>query len=73
MDNGFATRLRQGRFTKQLTQEELARRVGVTRQQIRRWENAQQWPRLDHALRCAAAVGISLDLISPEMQEDITL
>ncbi len=73
MDNSFAFRLRKGRLTKEITQEELARRCGVTRQQIRRWERAEAWPRLDHAIRCAAAVGISLDLMSPETQFEIEM
>lgn len=73
MDNAFAQRLRKERWLKGITQEELAQRCNVSRQQIRRWEQAEQWPRLDHAIRCASAVGISLDHMSPEMQKEIEL
>jgi putative transcriptional regulator len=58
----IANRLRHWRFTRgELTQEELAQRVGVTRQTIIALEKGQYAPSLLLAFRLAAALEISLE------------
>ena len=49
------------RKQKNLTQEALAERAGVTRQTIAKWEAEESSPDLDMARKLAAALDVSLD------------
>lgn len=51
-------RLKQLRQAKQLTQEELASQVGLTRQAISAYENCVANPPVDTAKKVAAALGV---------------
>lgn len=44
-----------------LTQEDLAEKVGVTRQSIAKWEAGQSQPDLERACLLAEALGVTLD------------
>ncbi len=48
-----------------LTQEDLAQRIGVSRQAINALETERHDPSLDLAYRIAAALGVSVELIFP--------
>src|SRR4051794_12393475 len=50
------TRLREARQAAGLTQQQVADRLGVPRPNVARWESGTQLPRVDAALRVAAAV-----------------
>lgn len=45
----------------QLTQEELANRLGVSRQSVAKWESGESVPDLSNASALAAVLGVSLD------------
>lgn len=52
------------------SQEELAERVGVTRQAVSKWEGAQSAPDLNKVLQLAQAFGVSTDyLLRDELEE----
>jgi transcriptional regulator with XRE-family HTH domain len=44
-----------------LTQEEASERSGVPINTLRNWEQGKRLPRLDHAVRLARALGVSMD------------
>lgn len=53
------------------SQEELAERLGVTRQSISKWEGAQSAPELDKILRMSEVFGVSCDfLLKDEIEPD---
>ena len=54
--NTFSLRTRMG-----LTQEELARRAGVSRQTVVKWESGDAIPDLDNARRLSAIFDVSID------------
>lgn len=54
--NIFSLRTRKG-----LTQEELARRAGVSRQTVVKWESGNAIPDLDNARRLSALFDVSID------------
>ena len=41
---GISEKLKQARLLENLTQEELAEKIGVSRQTISNWENARSYP-----------------------------
>lgn len=53
-------RLRQARG---MSQEELGRRVGASKQSISNWENGNIMPSIDLLLRLADCFGVSTDLL----------
>lgn len=57
----FTTQLKKYRLLKDLTQEELAQRVGVRRETIMRLENAKYNPSLELAVRIARELDASID------------
>lgn len=57
----FKDNLIQLRKYKQLTQEELAEKVGVTRQAIAKWESGETMPDLERSRMLAEILGVSLD------------
>ena len=59
------------RKTRRLSQEELAERVGVSRQAVSTWENGDATPEVEKLLALARAFGVTTDeLLSPEEPED---
>mgnify|MGYP002802177440 FL=1 len=57
----FGLRLRKLRENKHLSQEELGKRVGVTKGSIYRYENNVQSPSLETARKLAVVLGTTLD------------
>ena len=56
------------------SQEELAEKMGVTRQSVSKWEGAQSVPDLEKILRMSQLFGVSTDyLLKDEMEEAETL
>lgn len=57
----FKDNLIQLRKYRQLTQEELAEKVGVTRQAVAKWEAGETMPDLERSRRLAEVFEVSLD------------
>ena len=62
-------RIRELRQEKQLSQEELARRLGVDRSSVARWETGSNNPRIEKLLALAKIFGCSLDELVRENQK----
>lgn len=62
----FGQKLKDARSRAGLTQEELVRHLGVTRQTISNWENDRSYPDLASALTLSELYGISLDELLKE-------
>ena len=63
-------RIRELRQKKQLTQEELARLLGVDRSAVARWETGSNLPRAEKLITLAKVFGCSLDeLLTDEIKE----
>ncbi len=70
----FSTNLFQLRKALRLTQEDLAEKVGVTRQAVAKWESGDSLPDLETGMRLARALGVTLDdLTSYEPKESMGL
>lgn len=61
MNIEIANRLRQMRNKNNLSQEELAARIGVSRQAVSKWERAEASPDTDNLILLARLYGISID------------
>ena len=59
----MGARLAQARRGQNLTQEQLAEQLGVTRQAVSRWESDTAYPETDKILRMAAIFGVSCDYL----------
>ena len=59
----MGARLAQARRGQNLTQEQLAEKLGVTRQAVSRWESDAAYPETDKILRMAALFGVSCDYL----------
>ncbi len=66
-ENHLGETIRRRRKELGLSQTELARAAGVHLRQIRRYENNEQQPVLDVAVRLAAALGLSLGQLAGEV------
>lgn len=62
-DMSFPERLARLRKEQQLTQQELANRVGVHVIQVRRYEGGSSQPTLDVIRKIALALGVSADML----------
>lgn len=51
-----------------LTQQQLAERVGVSRQQIQKWECGERTPKLKNIIKLAAALDLPLEELIREYQ-----
>lgn len=70
----FSANLLKLRKALRLTQEDVAEKVGVTRQAVAKWEAGDSLPDLETGLRLARALGVSLDeLMSYEPAESMGL
>ena len=65
----FAARLRALRLRSGLSQEILARRLGVSAQSVSKWENAANWPETAAVLPLARLLGVSADELLAEPVE----
>ncbi len=61
MNIEIANRLRQMRNKNDLSQEELAAKIGVSRQAVSKWERAEASPDTDNLILLAKLYGISID------------
>ena len=61
-------RIRELRQEKQLSQEELARLLGVDRSSVARWETGSNNPRMEKLIALARIFGCSLDELVQENQ-----
>ncbi len=69
----FAENLKQLRKEKQLSQEELAEILDVSRQAISKWEQGIGYPEVEKLLVLSKKLNISLDiLMSTEIEQEIT-
>jgi len=59
----MGARLAQARRGQNLTQEQLAEQLGVTRQAVSRWESDTAYPETDKIVRMAALFGVSCDYL----------
>ena len=59
----LGNKLASTRRAKNLTQEQLAEKLGVTRQAVSRWESDTAYPETDKILRMAALFGVSCDYL----------
>ena len=70
----FHENLLQLRKQKKMTQEDIAERVGVSRQAVAKWESGETIPDLEKARQLAGVLGVSLDdLTNYEPKENMGL
>ena len=70
----FKDNLVQMRKVLQLTQEDIAEKLGVTRQSVAKWESGESIPDLDKCKQLADVFGVSLDdLAHYEPEENLGL
>lgn len=70
----FKDNLVQMRKILQLTQEDIAEKLGVTRQSVAKWESGESIPDLDKCKQLADVFGVSLDdLANYEPEENLGL
>lgn len=69
---GLEQRLREGRLARGLSQEQVARELGVTRQAVTKWENGASLPSSANLLRLSALLEIPLEELAgtPAKRED---
>ena len=56
-----------------MTQEEVAERIGVSRQAIAKWEKGDTLPDIDSCIRLADLFGVSLELLARGLTQEATL
>ena len=66
----FKDNLVQMRKVLQLTQEDIAEKLGVTRQSVAKWESGESIPDLDKCKQLADVFGVSLDDLANYEPED---
>lgn len=64
----IGSKLAQARKAANLTQEQLAERLGVTRQAVSRWESDAAYPETDKIVRMARMLNVSCDYL---LRDDI--
>ena len=64
----IGSKLAQARKAANLTQEQLAERLGVTRQAVSRWESNAAYPETDKIVRMARLLNVSCDYL---LRDDI--
>jgi transcriptional regulator with XRE-family HTH domain len=63
--NALPTRIRKARLSTQLTQAELARRIGVKRSAVTQWEHPQgTMPSMHHLLQIAVETGTCIEWLA---------
>ncbi|MBZ9607462.1 helix-turn-helix domain-containing protein [Clostridium estertheticum] len=67
----FSERLRKSRKEKGFSQEELADRIGISRQAVSKWESGQSNPDTNNLIMLSELYGISLDVLLKGDQEKV--
>ena len=65
----FHSKLRQLRKAQQMSQEELANQLNVSRQAVSKWESGQGFPETDTLLAICNLFGVSLDYLLKDTQD----
>jgi len=65
--NGYASRLRHSRVTKKLTQQQLAKKAGLTAMHISHFESGTRLPNLLNAINISRALDVRLDWLAQEL------
>ncbi|MCL1964404.1 MAG: helix-turn-helix domain-containing protein [Firmicutes bacterium] len=73
MRSRIALNLRSLRDANRYSQEDIAEKIGVTRQTIAKWENAESLPDILKCQELAALYGIPLELLINGTLDDISL
>ncbi len=60
---GFSENLQDLRKQQNITQEELALELNVSRQAISKWENGNSYPKTEKLIQLATYLGMSLDVL----------
>lgn len=68
----MSSRLQELRQKAQLSQEDLAERIGVSRQAISKWESEQSNPDIENIIRLSEVYNISTDYILKGTQPTVT-
>ena len=68
----FSTNLKQLRIVNNMTQDDLAKKVGVCRQAISKWELGNSLPDIEHVIILANIFNITIDsLVDNDLNENI--
>ena len=62
----LSKQLKSARTDASLSQEELAKKIGVSRQTISNWENCRSYPDIGSLIKLSDLYGISLDAMLKE-------
>ena len=65
----MGSKLAQARRGNNLTQEQLAEKLGVTRQAVSRWESDAAYPETDKIVRLSQLLGVSCDWLLQDGEE----
>ncbi|SDB50943.1 looped-hinge helix DNA binding domain-containing protein, AbrB family [Ruminococcaceae bacterium FB2012] len=65
------SRLKMYRTHSGLTQEQLAEKIGVSRQAVAKWERGDAMPDLDSCIRLAELYGITVDLLVRDIGKEV--
>jgi transcriptional regulator with XRE-family HTH domain len=71
MNPAFGRSVAQRRHDAGLTQEDLARKTGMTLSFIQKIEAGRTWPRIDNAARVAQVLGCTLDALLEDVEIEI--
>ena len=66
----MGSKLAQARRKNNLTQEQLAQQLGVTRQAVSRWESDAAYPETDKIVRMSQLLGVSCDWLLRDGADD---
>ena len=66
----MGSKLAQARRKNNLTQEQLAEQLGVTRQAVSRWESDAAYPETDKIVRMSQLLGVSCDWLLRDEADD---
>jgi transcriptional regulator with XRE-family HTH domain len=61
--NYFKYNLRLEREKRKLTQEDISKAVGVSRELISRWENGNRLPRIDQLMKLSETLNVPIDTL----------
>lgn len=70
MNSNFADNLKKIRKYNNLSQEQLAEQLGVSRQSVSKWESAQAYPEMDKVIQICKMFNLNIDeLLNQNLQE----
>lgn len=64
MNNMFSKNLKYLRDKNELTQEQFAEKLGVSRQTVAKWENGESLPDIERCVEIAILFSVSLDVLA---------